>query len=1520
MYYVSTAGADAAAGDAAHPWLTLQHAADTVQAGDTVNVLAGNYAGFCLTTTGTASARITFTGQAGADITSDNPVTADGINIENASYVTVQGFTVTGAQRAGIRSVTNTNVIIQNNDCDQNAVWGIFSGFSKNLQILNNVASRSAQQHGIYVSNSDTTGNGNNPTISGNTVWGNHDCGIELNGDLNTSGSGGIISGATVTDNVIYDNGVGGGAGINCDGVQNSVFENNLVYNEHATGISLSYVTAGGGSSNNRVVNNTVLIASDGRWALNIDNQSTGNTVLNNILDGPAGAFPGAFDVSTDSLTGLTSDYNLVENKLSNSDGNSANLTLAQWQSATGQDAHSVTSAFDTTALSALFGSAASGNYHLIAGSPAINIGTATDAPATDAKGTLRPSGAGVDIGYDEYSTANITTHFQVSAPATATAGTAFTVTVTAQTGTGATDTGYRGTVHFTSTDGQAGLPADYTFTAADAGIHTFTVTLQTVGSESVTATDTATGAITGAATATVASAGTTFAVSAPSAATAGTAFTVTVTAQTSGGTNTGYRGTVHFTSTDGQAVLPANYTFTAADAGVHTFTVTLKTAGSESITATDTVTGAITGTATTTVSAASASTLQVSEPATATAGSSFSVTVTAKDAYGNVATGYRGMVHFTSTDGQAVLPANYTFTAADAGAHTFTVTLKTAGSESVTATDTVTGAITGTATTTVSAASASVLQVSEPTTATAGTAFSVTATLKDAYGNVATGYRGMVHFTSTDGQAVLPANYTFTAADAGAHTFTVTLKTAGSESVTATDTVTGAITGTATTTVSAASASVLQVSEPTTATAGTAFSVTATLKDAYGNVATGYRGTVHFTSTDGQAVLPANYTFTAADAGAHTFTVTLKTAGSKSVTATDTVTSALTSSASTTVSAASASVLQVSEPATATAGSSFSVTVTAKDAYGNVATGYRGTVHFTSTDGQAVLPANYTFTAADAGAHTFTVTLKTAGSESVTATDTVTGAITGTATTTVSAASASVLQVSEPTTATAGTAFSVTATLKDAYGNVATGYRGTVHFTSTDGQAVLPANYTFTVADAGAHTFTVTLKTAGSKSVTVTDTVTGGITGTATTTVSASSASVLQVSEPTTATVGSSFSVTVTAKDAYGNVATGYLGTVHFTSTDGQAVLPANYTFTVTDAGVHTFAVTLESTGSKSVTATDTVTNSITGIGSTNVNATAPPPPPSAPAPVAQRAPDVPLYAAGSAAGGSGVVSAYSPVTGGTLIQFQPFGAYTGGVKVAVGDVTGDGYDDLIVMAGPGALNGLVEIYSGKDFSLVSEYFAFPGYQGEFNIAAGDVTGSGVADVIFSTATGGDFVFAYAGASTQMITLFSAFGGFTGGVTIAAGDVQGVGRDQIIVGTASQVGAAGVFNTAGQLLQPYYFAPIPMNGVNVAAGDLNNSGHDDIIFGARTGSTLVLEYDGVSQGLMGWFFAYPGQSFGVTVATEDPTGDGYADIVTGFTGNVSAIALYSGLSFQLLAVDFTPAGTSGLSVAGSHA
>jgi hypothetical protein len=401
-------------------------------------------------------------------------------------------------------------------------------------------------------------------------------------------------------------------------------------------------------------------------------------------------------------------------------------------------------------------------------------------------------------------STADIVTHFQVNAASTATAGTAFTVTVTALDALGHVTPGYTGTVHFTSSDSKAVLPANYTFTVVDQGVHSFTATLKTAGTQSITATDTVASGVKGSKTGIVVSPAATskFKVTAPSPVTAGVPFTFTLTAQdVYGNTTPAYTGTAHFTSTDTKAPLPANYGFVAADHGLHTFSngATLFTAGSRFLTATDTVTASITGQQAVTVKAAAAQTIVVSGYASpTTAGTAHSFVVSAKDAFGNVATSYRGTIHFTSSDPQAALPADYTFVSSDNGRHAFSATLKTAGSQSITATDTATASITGTQSPiTVSAARAVQLAVTAPTSVTHGVAFVFTVKALDAYGNVAISYRGKVHFTSSDGAAVLPANYAFTSSDAGVHSFSATLNTVGSQSLSATDTAAPGITGT---------------------------------------------------------------------------------------------------------------------------------------------------------------------------------------------------------------------------------------------------------------------------------------------------------------------------------------------------------------------------------------------------------------------------------------------------------------------------------------------------------------------------------------------------------------------------------------------------------------------------------------------------------------------------------------------------------------------------------------------------
>ena len=141
----------------------------------------------------------------------------------------------------------------------------------------------------------------------------------------------------------------------------------------------------------------------------------------------------------------------------------------------------------------------------------------------------------------------------------------------------------------------------------------------------------------------------------------------------------------------------------------------------------------------------------------------------------------------------------------------------------------------------------------------------------------------------------------------------------------------------------------------------------------------------------------------------------------------------------------------------------------------------------------------------------------------------------------------------------------------------------------------MLPADYTFTAADNGVHTFNVTFKTAGTQTLTVTDPY-SGVNGTLSTiTVTPATASQLQVVAPASVNALTPFRIMVTALDPYGNPVTNYTGTIDFTSSDVLAWLPPDYTFTTADAGQHTFnGVILWQTGTQTITVTDTQTQII--------------------------------------------------------------------------------------------------------------------------------------------------------------------------------------------------------------------------------------------------------------------------------------------------------------------------------------
>ncbi len=473
-----------------------------------------------------------------------------------------------------------------------------------------------------------------------------------------------------------------------------------------------------------------------------------------------------------------------------------------------------------------------------------------------------------------------------------------------------------------------------------------------------------------------------------PASVPAGAAQTVNVTAiNRSGATTPGYAGTVRFTSSDPQAVLPGDGTLTS---GTGMFPATFKTAGTRTITATDTATGTITGSVTVTVFPGDATapvTTSGTTPQSAAAGATLPVPLAARvtDAYGNPRAG--DMVVFTvNAMGGAggSFPGGMTVaTATTDGSGVATApTLTTGGTPGSFAVGASNGV--GTAASfaiTVTAAGASRLALGGITDSTAGTAQTLTVTAKDGSGNTATGYAGTVTLTSTDPQAVLAPASPLTS---GVGTFPVTLKTAGSRTVTATDTATNTIIGSTTVVVTptTAVAPVAVGGTPQSAAAGATLPMplTARVTDAYGNPRAG--DMVTFTAAMGGAggTFAGGLTTTTATTNASGVAtaptlVAGGTPGNFTVTADNGVGTAATFAI--TVTASNATRFAVSGPTSGQAGMTLMFSVAAKDGSGNTATGFAGNVTLTSTDPQATTPPA---TALTNGTGTFAVTLKTAG------------------------------------------------------------------------------------------------------------------------------------------------------------------------------------------------------------------------------------------------------------------------------------------------------------------------------------------------------------------------------------------------------------------------------------------------------------------------------------------------------------------------------------------------------------
>ncbi len=297
-------------------------------------------------------------------------------------------------------------------------------------------------------------------------------------------------------------------------------------------------------------------------------------------------------------------------------------------------------------------------------------------------------------------------------------------------------------------------------------------------------------------------------------------------------------------------------------------------------------------------------------------------------------------------------------------------------------------------------------------------------------------------------------------------------------------------------------------------------------------------------------------------------------------------------------------------------------------------------------------------------------------------------------------------------------------------------------------------------------------------------------------------------------------------------------------------------------------------------------------------------------------------VAAAGVDAGGGPLVTV--PYSDGSQFSFNAFPAtFTGGVRVAVGDVTGDGHPDVVVGAGVGGLPEVV-VFDGAalesgSLQVDAAFYAYGGgFTGGVNVAVGRITSTapGTPDDIVTGAGigGGPQVNFYRGGLANLAgapaptNSFNAFpGGFTGGVSVAVGDVDGavdangLKHADIIVGAGiGGLPQVTVFNgrdvaaglAPGLIASFFALPPFFAGGVNVAAGDLNGDGFDEVIVGAGAGAgPEVAIFDGNGLAATGSataaavnFYAEPaGFTGGVRVAVESATGSGLPNfVVTG--------------------------------------
>lgn len=276
-------------------------------------------------------------------------------------------------------------------------------------------------------------------------------------------------------------------------------------------------------------------------------------------------------------------------------------------------------------------------------------------------------------------------------------------------------------------------------------------------------------------------------------------------------------------------------------------------------------------------------------------------------------------------------------------------------------------------------------------------------------------------------------------------------------------------------------------------------------------------------------------------------------------------------------------------------------------------------------------------------------------------------------------------------------------------------------------------------------------------------------------------------------------------------------------------------------------------------------------------------------------------LVAIGAGDGGGGLVRVLNGLTGVTIGYIAAYSGFGGSITVATGDVTGDGFEDIITGSGPGS-TGHVKVFDGRTFAEVQSFLAYQGFLGGVSVAAGDVTGDGRADIITGAGPGaGPHVKVFDGATGALIRSFLAFGAFGGGVRVAAGDFNGDRLADILV-SAGPGGGTHVKVFDGQTLAEgasFFAYPGFPGGVNVAAGDLDRDGIAEIITGAEGVAGPHVKVFSAAGALRASFLAFGGAGTGgVRVGFSDSTRTGATGLLLGAgPGSGSRVSILDGVT-----------------------